>query len=193
MKEPRSRENHPLYETWRWIIKNYTISKMVCERWLDFWNFVEDVNEKPGPKFHFHRHYFDKPYGPGNWRWRTFINTDESREKRRAYARQYRARKMAEDPFFHKNWALKRSYGITADQYKEMLSSQNGVCVICKCREMSIAPTSKKYRHLHVDHCHTTGKIRGLLCSQCNTGLGSFKDSIENLKSAIRYLGGVIT
>lgn len=183
-------ESHQLYATWKWIIKSHTANQMVCERWLDFWNFVEDVKEKPGPKFHFHRHYFDKPYGRGNWRWREFVNTDESRKKRAAYARKYRARKMEEDPGFHKHWSLKKSYGIGIQEYNEMLERQHGVCAICEGTEKSTAHTSKKIRTLAVDHCHSTGKVRGLLCSRCNRALGFFGDSIPTLKKAIAYLGG---
>lgn len=189
MRELVSDENHPLYDTWRWIIKNYSVQKMVCERWLEFRNFVEDVVERPGPKYRFHRHYFDKPYGPQNWRWRQFINTDESRKKRAAYARQYRARKMDEDPHFHRNWTLKRKFGITSEVYKQMLQKQNNVCAICYGPERTRA-NSKRVQQFSVDHCHRTNKIRGLLCAQCNLGIGYFKDNPEYLKSAIRYLGG---
>lgn len=184
------RESHPLYYTWRWLIKTHTAQQMVCERWLDFWNFVEDVKEKPSPKHHFHRHYFDKPYGIGNYRWREFVNTDESRKKRALYARYYRAKKMAEDPDFHKHWSLKKQYGISIHEYREMLGKQGNVCAICKQEEKSVAPTSGKRRRLFVDHCHKTGKIRGILCSNCNAGIGYLKDNPEYLRSAIEYLGG---
>ena len=58
-----------------------------------------------------------------------------------------------------------------------MLIEQEKRCVICKRNVI-----------LRVDHCHTTGKVRGLLCHNCNTGLGQFKDNIDNLKMAIKYL-----
>lgn len=63
---------------------------------------------------------------------------------------------------------LKGQYGITVEQYEEMLASQNGVCAICQ------NPPAKKQR-LHVDHCHTTGRVRALLCWTCNTQLGSYE------------------
>lgn len=192
MREIVADEKHHLYDTWKWIIKNYTVSKMVCDRWLDFKNFIQDVGQKPGPKFRFHRHYFDKPYGPGNWRWREFVNTDESRKKRAAYARQYRARKMSEDPHFHRNWSLKRKFGINSDQYKKMLEFQNSLCAICKEVERTKA-NSNRVQQFGVDHCHKTGKIRGLLCSQCNTALGSFRDNEVFLQAAISYLRSHLT
>lgn len=81
--------------------------------------------------------------------------------------------------------SYKEKYGITISDYNRMFKEQNGVCKIC-----STPPNSEKYKlkHLHVDHCHTTGKVRGLLCSHCNKGLGLFKDNVEVLKQAINYL-----
>ena len=76
---------------------------------------------------------------------------------------------------------LKRYYGITANQYYAMSTSQGDVCKICKGK-------CKTGRELSVDHCHTIGKIRGLLCSNCNSGLGSFKDNVELMAEGIKYL-----
>jgi hypothetical protein len=76
-------------------------------------------------------------------------------------------------------------YKITPADYQVMFDSQNGRCLIC-----SGGPDGrgKKNKRLNVDHNHTTGKIRGLLCSKCNTGLGLFNDSENFLSSAIQYL-----
>lgn len=73
-----------------------------------------------------------------------------------------------------------RKYGITPDQYKAMSEAQNHKCAICQKPETT--------KHLAVDHCHKTGKVRGLLCQVCNTSIGKFRDSIELLTSAIAYL-----
>lgn len=73
---------------------------------------------------------------------------------------------------------LKRRYGITFDQWTEMLIAQSGRCAICL--DPMVDP--------HVDHDHSTGSVRGLLCTNCNTGLGKFKDSPDRLASAIQYL-----
>lgn len=80
-----------------------------------------------------------------------------------------------------KKYDLKRKFGITLGQYHDMVILQNGVCAICKKVDEDIK--------LSVDNCHTTGKIRGLLCRRCNTALGLFGDDIERMKSAIEYLG----
>jgi hypothetical protein len=72
-------------------------------------------------------------------------------------------------------------YGVTPENYLELHKTQNGKCALCDQE-----PATK--RGLHLDHCHATGKIRGLLCHSCNTGLGSFRDNPELLNKAIQYL-----
>jgi len=79
-----------------------------------------------------------------------------------------------------KEGTLRRSFGISLDEYYRMLEDQKGFCVICGNKD--------KTRYLAVDHNHETGEIRGLLCSQCNTGLGCFKDNLQLLTNAYDYL-----
>lgn len=81
------------------------------------------------------------------------------------------------------NFQLKRNYGISLDEYHELVKQQNGVCAICK----SPPPEGRKKR-LSIDHCHNTGVVRGLLCDNCNRSLGLLKDSIDVLENAIQYL-----
>ena len=78
---------------------------------------------------------------------------------------------------------LKNKYGITVEQYDEMVEVREGKCDICGGTE-----THHRSGRMNVDHCHTTGKVRGLLCFRCNTFLGATKDSIDILKKAILYL-----
>ena len=75
---------------------------------------------------------------------------------------------------------LKQKYGITVDEYDKMFEEQNGVCYLCG--------NTHDRRHLNVDHCHTTGKIRKLLCDKCNMALGLVNDSKELLTKMIGYL-----
>lgn len=77
---------------------------------------------------------------------------------------------------------LYRKYNMTIDDYNQMFDNQEGKCKICGTHKLELK------RRLSVDHCHKTGKIRGLLCSNCNHGLGSFKDSVSFLENAINYL-----
>lgn len=76
---------------------------------------------------------------------------------------------------------LKVRYGISLLQKMDMKKAQNNLCSICKNK---LKPGNKD----SVDHCHKTGKIREILCSDCNRGLGGFKDSIQTLENAIQYL-----
>jgi len=77
---------------------------------------------------------------------------------------------------------LKRRYGIGADEAVALLDSQLGKCAICDC--------SLSEKTAHVDHDHTTGAVRGVLCFNCNGGLGQFKDDPWRLLRAVDYLKG---
>lgn len=85
------------------------------------------------------------------------------------------------------NAQLKRVYGITYAQYQEMLVAQGGVCKICLGNNPRKSPR-RILRPLFVDHCHTTNKVRGLLCNLCNNGLGAFKENTDAMLRAISYL-----
>jgi hypothetical protein len=78
---------------------------------------------------------------------------------------------------------LKRQYGITVDEYDRLLESQDGKCAICA----SDSP-GKRTKHFHVDHCHKTGSVRGLLCHKCNRAIGLFDDNPNLLTQASAYL-----
>lgn len=80
-----------------------------------------------------------------------------------------------------------RRQSCTADEYRAFAEAQNSRCAICGGVEGHRSRYGKVCR-LAVDHDHRTGQVRGLLCNNCNRGLGRFKDSIENLQAAIRYL-----
>lgn len=104
--------------------------------------------------------------------------------KERESGRAYKKR----NPEVCKNGHLKRNFGISLETFNEMLTNQLGTCAICKKEEVKVFKKTGKVCDLCVDHCHTTGKVRGLLCWNCNTSLGKFKDSIEVLENAITYL-----
>lgn len=77
-----------------------------------------------------------------------------------------------------KNRKMKVRYGISYKEYETLYQKAKGCCEICG--------TLKD--RLDIDHCHNTGKIRGVLCNSCNTGLGLFKDNAETLENAGKYL-----
>lgn len=86
-----------------------------------------------------------------------------------------------------KNTNLQLKYKISLEEYKAVYSEQKGLCAICGISE-SIAPR----KTLFVDHCHISGRVRGLLCHHCNTGLGYFMDDTQKLKKAQWYLERLI-
>jgi len=79
-----------------------------------------------------------------------------------------------------------RRFGITRQEYAEIFHSQNGTCAICSLPET--ATRNGKVKALAVDHDHKSGKVRGLLCSDCNTGIGKLKENRNIFLSAIKYL-----
>lgn len=101
--------------------------------------------------------------------------TDEQLAARRASKRAYHHRKgkASSTPGY---WRMRR-YGLTEEQYASMLASQGGRCALCG-----------EEKKLHVDHCHDTNKVRGLLCMDCNTGIGKLKHDPELLRRALTYV-----
>lgn len=88
-----------------------------------------------------------------------------------------------ENPAKVANMYLKYTYGITVEERNNIFASQGEVCAVCKV-------STPGWKHgWHTDHDHSTGKVRGVLCHGCNTGIGKFKDSLELLQAAAAYLG----
>jgi DNA-directed RNA polymerase subunit RPC12/RpoP len=81
-----------------------------------------------------------------------------------------------------KTWALKSKYGLTPEHRDAIVIQQLHKCAICE------EPLSDNPRLVHIDHCHSTNKLRGILCSNCNHGIGKFKESPERMLRAIAYL-----
>jgi hypothetical protein len=81
-----------------------------------------------------------------------------------------------------KNRQLKKRYGITVEDYNNLFEFQKGCCAICRKHQSQLNVS------LAVDHDHANGNIRGLLCFNCNSGLGRFKDNTDLLINAIKYL-----
>ncbi len=166
------RNKHPLNHTWRWTGEVGRES-----RWDDFWTFVVDVGDRPTQDHRLRRLRLDALCGPDNFYWGEPVGVaGKTKARKAAYAKVWRAR----NPLRAKQNDLKRMFGISLADYEEMLAKQNGVCAICENKDA--------YFKLAVDHCHVTGVIRGLLCSQCNRGLGCLGDSPERLRRAIAYL-----
>lgn len=71
-----------------------------------------------------------------------------------------------------------KKYGLTVEDFDNMVLAQDSKCAICE----------EKCDKLNIDHCHKTGKVRGLLCWNCNTAIGKMKDNVDSFKRAIKYL-----
>lgn len=178
-KDWGAREKHPLYQSWQWASRR---SEYGCvDAWKDFWVFADDVGPRPDASSRLVRVDAEQPFGPENCYWTQSsgpLPKDHDKAARAAWQRKYRKNHPAQ----HKAYEVKRKRGfsLTIQEYDMLLEKQNGVCAICgnACAHFSLA----------VDHCHQTGEIRGLLCSQCNRGLGLFRDEPERLRKAAEYL-----
>lgn len=112
---------------------------------------------------------------------------DQNSDKIKEYHRNYRVEnkdRLKEYRASKRSYDLEKNYGITQEDYEVLLEKQNGVCAICKQNR------PYKGEFMCVDHDHTTGAVRGILCSNCNKAIGLLQDSPDLLKSAIEYLIG---
>lgn len=121
-------------------------------------------------------------------RWRK-KNPEKVRAYNRLYASRNRLKLRAKSRRIYRArpeiWLrsdLKKRYNMSLEDFNSLLGAQNGLCAICG------HPETSRYRRLSVDHDHNTGKIRGLLCSGCNSGLGRFKDDPARVERALLYL-----
>lgn len=179
------RDSHPLAHTYYWMRRSY--NGQIDQKWLDdFWEFARDVGDRPTPKHRLRRIDPAKQFEKGNvfWEARKLDVEVKDQEGANAYARAYRAA----NPELYREQYLKKKFGKDLGWYRETLESQDGVCAICKKEETATGRLTGMPRAYAVDHCHTTGKVRGLLCSKCNTGIGSLGDDVSRLRSAIAYL-----
>ena len=81
-----------------------------------------------------------------------------------------------------RSWNIKNIYGLSLERYDEMIIEQDSKCKLCD------TDFSNMKTQPHIDHCHSSNQVRGLLCSNCNTALGLFKDNTDTLRKAIKYL-----
>jgi hypothetical protein len=172
-----AREKHPNYKIWVWHRRKGEVA--FYKEWHDdFWVFVDAVGVRPA-KHTLRRIDKDLPLGPGNWDW---VESIDSADKA-VYQRNWRQA----NPEKATNHNLKKMYGISLQIYESMAVEQDGVCGICKLPEQAVDKDGAP-RRMPVDHCHKTGKVRGLLCTACNRALGLFKDNPAVLRNAAEYL-----
>lgn len=90
------------------------------------------------------------------------------------------------DAEVNKDWKLRNQYGIGLSEYRRILEHQGGCCALCRKPETMVI--KGKVADLAVDHCHDTGVVRGLLCQNCNQGIGKLQDSPDLLRRAASYI-----
>jgi len=179
------REKHPAYKAWCGLVRYHR--QRIPVEWLnDFWAFVKDIPEKPSEEARIWRARQDEPWSANNFYWKEPRVDKNIRAERAAYMREWQKAARDADPDYSKNSSLKKNYGVTLDWYKEQHAKQGGVCAICGNEETAVI--KGKRISLSVDHCHDTGRVRALLCTGCNTGIGSLKHDRDLLQKAIAYL-----
>lgn len=138
-----------------------------CEQW----KLYSEFSKRPGANVRYRPHCKDceKAYAA--------LNRDRINERARGYYKRSGGRKpYAIDK--SKDWLLQKRYGITLKDRQAMEERQAGKCAIC----------GETPRRLVVDHCHKKGHVRGLLCDECNRGLGAFKEDVLIFTKALEYL-----
>lgn len=164
-----------------------------CEEVKSIDNFTKDPSRKDG------LHPYCRKCRAVERRNSRNANPEKLREQSRQSYRKHKEKRAVTRQLFlstengqrkTKSWKMQGRYGITLDDYNDMRNEQRYCCAICGGHETEVPKGNSKSneRALHVDHCHTTGIIRGLLCTNCNTMLGKVKDDIAVLQKAIDYL-----
>ncbi len=115
------------------------------------------------------------------WR-RTHPRTNAMRVAARENARRWRKNNPAKVKIQNRRDNLKKNYDLSTEQYEAMIVAHEGKCHVCK------QPPTGRWKRLHVDHDHSTGVIRGLLCSGCNLALGHVRDNPQTLRDLATYL-----
>ena len=179
-----TKTKHPLYVMWN---KRRHIENAFVLEWLDFDTFLKDVGEKPTDTF-LARLDETKPCGPDNFEWRKIKLKMLEGETASQYSARHSKLARSLDPDYGRKQNYKYNFGLTLEQVEEKLKSQNYLCKICNEPETNKYNRTGKIQTLSIDHCHTTGKIRDMLCNRCNHILGRIKENKDILRSMIAYL-----
>ncbi len=184
------KHKHPLWNSWKTFRRDISPTDL-CPEWHDdFWEFVRGVGDRPTSNHKLFTADETKPLGPDNFVWKEAITQKVEGEDEKTYRnrcqRVYRAVDKERFREYDRGKHYLKTYGLTRSAYDAMLSAQGGVCAICSQPEMRIM--RGKVAALSVDHCHETGKVRGLVCNRCNVGLQMFRDDPEIIAKAAAYL-----
>lgn len=165
---------HPLKSQWRNL--RTRSPDLYPPEWDYFDIFLAVVGERPSPRAQLRRKDPFLPWSNDNFHWLEPLPSK--------FMDCYTPEERAE---YSREWTIRKKFGITGAQYDLMLQEQNGVCAICEKPETH-AYKSGRPRTLAVDHSHTDGKVRALLCFACNSAIGLFKEDVDALRTAAAYL-----
>ncbi len=112
------------------------------------------------------------------------VRTRDWRFKNPSYSARKHREARKKHPERYRDYDRRKAFGVAPGTYAEMYAEQNGKCAICQCED----PAKEGKRGFHIDHCHTTHIVRGLLCHNCNVGIGNLRHSENIMLAAIAYL-----
>lgn len=175
LKDLGPKDTHPLWVRWLQLRRR----AVLCDVWMDFRTFAADVGD-PGNSNKLARLRAQEPYGPDNFFWTEPMEGERKVAYHRAYNEEFKD--TARDQRF------RRAYGISLSEYETLSAAQGHCCAICSRPERVKSAQLDGIKRLAIDHDHGTGAVRGLLCHDCNTGLGSFQDREDIVLRAVAYL-----
>lgn len=163
----------------------------LCPEWNDFWQFVKDVGERPSKNHYMVKIDRSKLYDKDNFKWIEHIRRQPNESKLSWRKRKWQQR-LKLNPSLKEYGRGSRELGISLIEYSrlylEKLSRQNNLCAICFQPETMRNNKTKKTIRLAFDHCHKTKKIRDLLCTRCNKGIGLLQDCPNLVEKLTAYL-----
>lgn len=169
--------NKNFYASWKVLRQNN--KGEIVERWDSFEAFVADLGERPSVNHILSRKDKASPWGPDNFYWRELTKIPGEKFNMKEYLKKYK-------PTYDRQRRYMMKYGINLEQYATMVEEQKGLCYTCGKPESQAQQGT--VRQLAVDHDHATGKVRKLLCNNCNAILGHARDSVNTLEAMIAYL-----
>lgn len=146
----------------------------ICKQWLPIAQFGVNRARKCG-----YMAYCRACCSKKNYTRRT-----ENLEEHRGYLTEWRKKNKEHVTAYYRRRDLMKKYGLTEDDYAELLAAQDGKCAVCRTPD----PGNGRYTRFLVDHDHETGKVRALLCNPCNVAIGQVQDNPERLLALARYL-----
>lgn len=135
-----------------------------------------------------HPEYVQRQRDASRERQRRLRADPESSSKIREQGRAYYKLRSEQDPQYGFKRSMRMRYSMTLEDREALLASQGGRCAMSFCRREIRFKEGSMADGAHIDHCHKTGRVRGVLCAKCNMSLGFYKDDPERLRAAAAYL-----